>query len=152
MDDADTVVVQALIDQGGETARALTRLLLEYADYKARTQAFEALVRTHEEQLAERDRLRAVVGALVVLINEPGEWYAADMNTEAYNRLSTALTQLDYHDGAALDVSPGMGRGSEHDRVVDRNAIEAGDTCPDCGNPLRYCDCADSSPDTGGPR
>lgn len=63
--------------------------------------------------MAERDRLRAVVDAVRVLVEQPGEWYDADMATEPYNRLMAALTQLDYSDGdrtkVQLDGSADMG-------------------------------------------
>jgi hypothetical protein len=67
--------------------------------------------------IAERDRLRAVVDAVRALFAEPvepGEWAAADLGTEPYNRLLAAL--------AALDGSADMG---------DEPLL-----CDNCGQPL----------------
>jgi hypothetical protein len=60
--------------------------------------------RARQDAVAERDRLRAVVDALRVLVEEAGPWPAADLGTEQYNRLMVTLTQLDYHEGDRTKV------------------------------------------------
>jgi hypothetical protein len=87
-------------------AVAATRLWREqmqrdWGDYREPEEILDAAV---GELLAERDRLRAVVDAVRSLFAEPvepGEWAAADLGTEPYNRLLAAL--------AALDGSADMG-------------------------------------------
>jgi hypothetical protein len=79
--------------------------------------------------LAERNRLRAVVDAVRRLshlyrIAESVDFDDITPVTVAMERVDVLLRQL--------DVSP-----------------NTGDRCPDCGNPLRYCDCPDVSPNTG---
>lgn len=73
-------------------------------------EAANATEATVFELLAERDRLRAVVDAVRALFAEPvepGEWAAADLGTEPYNRLLAAL--------AALDGSADIGGDEEAD-------------------------------------
>jgi hypothetical protein len=89
MDDETTAVIQGIVDQGGAAATAVTRLLIEFAEHKARAKILESVI-------VERDRLRAVVDTARDLFLKDNEHWS-----EHHAPLVVAL--------AALDVSAHMG-------------------------------------------
>jgi hypothetical protein len=104
--------------------RAVVKVQTDAAD--AAAEAVGNMAEKLSALLAERDRLRAVVDAVVAQFGGLHDLFGETVKLNVEDLLAL-------HDQAqaALDVSPTMGR------------------CPDCGNPDRYCDCPDRTPNIG---
>lgn len=110
------------VDTGDDVTVELGRLRTELSQMRTAVD-----VRAVAELADERDRLRAVVDQLQQIVS-----FFASVIKSGEPWTSTCEDAL----RAALDGSADIGGGEQVDEEFTA-------TCPDCGNPLRFCDCPD---------